>query len=535
MNSKKRTIVISTLTLTLILLVAGTIAYFRRTVNGNITGQAGNLVLIVNDIDAVTEETFTVSLNRSEEEAFVMPDDKGLFDINIDSTGSTTDVAVTINIVRTSLPDNLKFYLDENYTEEITTKAFKLEKAETMTKQIKVYWYWDGSVDDANDSLYINVPLSATVNVSATIVGPNLYETLAAKQSTLDTNVNFGAESSSTNGQGLMKMSSTVNNEYPILYYRGDVTDNNVVYANKCWLIVRTTETGGTKLIYNGEVNSDGSCTNYSGVGGTTANPAYSGAYIQTSKFNENVDSPVYIGYMYNDTNKLFTHSQGWNGSTLHDANGTLDISGYRTHLADNSIDSETGRHTQNKYDSTIKDVIDTWYASNIDGKTYENLLEDTVWCNDRSVTDSELDNYLANKLFWYAITYRLDDYHAPSLACSRSMDKFTVSAENGNGDLNYPVGMLTADEMYLAGNTYWEDNNISITTYLTIPSHNYWVLSPRYFKQGLTVVYQLYLGELRNSNVNQERGIRPSLSLNKDVLILTGNGSYESPFVVFG
>jgi len=57
MNSKKRTIVMSTLLLAIVLLGVGTIVYFRRTVNGNITGQAGNLVLIVNDIDAVTEDT----------------------------------------------------------------------------------------------------------------------------------------------------------------------------------------------------------------------------------------------------------------------------------------------------------------------------------------------------------------------------------------------------------------------------------------------------------------------------------------------
>ncbi len=39
---------------------------------------------------------------------------------------------------------------------------------------------------------------------------------------------------------------------YPVIYYRGNVT-NNVYFEGHCWQIIRTTETGGTKLVYNGE------------------------------------------------------------------------------------------------------------------------------------------------------------------------------------------------------------------------------------------------------------------------------------------
>lgn len=86
----------STLLVAIILLGIGTIAYFRRMVNGNITGQAGNLVLVVNEANAVDNETFTITLQRSEEENFVMPDDKGTFDLNIDVTGSTSDVTLLL-------------------------------------------------------------------------------------------------------------------------------------------------------------------------------------------------------------------------------------------------------------------------------------------------------------------------------------------------------------------------------------------------------------------------------------------------------
>lgn len=39
----------------------------------------------------------------------------------------------------------------------------------------------------------------------------------------------------------------------PVYYFKGDVKDNNVLFAGYCWKIVRTTDTGGVKLIYNGK------------------------------------------------------------------------------------------------------------------------------------------------------------------------------------------------------------------------------------------------------------------------------------------
>ena len=206
---KKKTLVMSSLLVAIVLLSIGTIAYFRRTVNGDITGQTGNLVLIVNEANTALNESFSVSLNRSEDEPYVMPDDKGAFDINIDSTGSSTDVDVTITISRTNLPDNLKFYLDENYTKELTTKTYILKKSDDMTMTVPVYWFWDGSVDDENDSLFMNESLEANVSVSATIHTPTFRDTLLAQSYTIDTNVNFVDNPSTSNGMGLMMRDGT--------------------------------------------------------------------------------------------------------------------------------------------------------------------------------------------------------------------------------------------------------------------------------------------------------------------------------------
>jgi len=521
MKDKKKTIIMSALLLAIVLLGVGTIAYFRRTVNGNITGQSGNLVLVVNEVDSVSSQTFTVSLNRSEEEPFVMPGDKGSFDINVDSTGSSTDVAVTINIVRASLPDNLKFYLDENYTKELTSKTYMIVKSDEMIKDVKVYWYWDGSKDDVNDSLFINSSLSATVQVSASIA-KTLRETLLAQNITVDTNVDFHAAASSTNGEGLMMVSGTENDTYPILYYRGDVSNNNVVFADYCWLIVRTTETGGTKLIYNGEVNEDGTCTDY-----TKISLEYKNLYINktTSAFNTKKDSPVYVGYMYNDDNKYFSSS-------------TLDVSGYKAHLLDESkLDNGTGRHVQNKYDSTIKGVIDEWYRNNLLNTEEEKLLEDTVWCNDRSIASTEypLEDYDVNLRFRFSGTarFRETSLGGLSLTCSRDVDKFTVSSSNGNGDLDHAIGMLTYDEVMMSGirdgGGYYEPSYLIINN----PNFYYYIMTPHQFREGAARAIDIGTNGIYTGEVSTAQGVRAALSLKADAHIIIGNGTFENPYKI--
>ena len=41
----------------------------------------------------------------------------------------------------------------------------------------------------------------------------------------------------------------------------------------------------------------------------------------------------------------------------------------------------------RNLKDSTVKSVLDDWYEKNIKGKIDDGFLEDTVWCNDRSIS----------------------------------------------------------------------------------------------------------------------------------------------------
>ncbi len=61
---------------------------------------------------------------------------------------------------------------------------------------------------------------------------------------------------------------------------------------------------------------------------------------------------------------------------------------------------------------------------------------------------------------------------------CSNKNDAFTVSEENGNGALTYPVALLTSDEVTLAGFS----GGTSISNIYLYTNQLWWSLSPYYF-----------------------------------------------------
>ena len=93
---------------------------------------------------------------------------------------------------------------------------------------------------------------------------------LLRKSADITTLIDFSKNSSSTNGEGLYVLPGTQNDDYPIYYYRGNIDNNNVVFGGICWQIVRTTDTGGIKMIYNGEPIVSGSDNNITYDCGTT-------------------------------------------------------------------------------------------------------------------------------------------------------------------------------------------------------------------------------------------------------------------------
>ena len=335
--------------------------------------------------------------------------------------------------------------------------------------------------------------------------GVNLYNLIKENAST-DT-INFSVNSKTSGTNGIYTTTATEGNK-EVYYYRGaaDQVNNNIIFNNMCWKIIRTTETGGVKLIYNG-TPTDGKCV----ATGTNAQ-------IGTSAFNTSRDDNAYVGYMY----------------------GTAESSTY----------AETHANTN---ESTIKSQsIDPWFQANFDENTTAKL-EDTVFCNDRS-TKAYDANTIGNTSYssygalgygknatFYGAAHRAWYYTKnpnPSLVCPNANDKFTVSESYGNGALTYPVGLITLDEVVLAGyNTFYSntDDYENSTNYLHTGKY-YWTFSPIVAHgNGTAYVGYIYPSSwIDGGNVDLTLGVRPVVSLISGTLVESdGEGTSTNPYVV--
>ena len=171
-----------------------------------------------------------------------------------------------------------------------------------------------------------------------------------------------------------------------------------------------------------------------------------------------------------------------------------------------------------NTTNSTIKNVIDAWYSKNM--TQYTDYFEDTVWCNDRSI--SSLGGWNPNG---GGLTSYLNFYGSSGLTCKNQSDRFTVDSKNGNGALTYPVGLVTRQEQSLA---YYSSNSP-----LSSKAYN-WTLSPHYFRYSSAYGYFVdSYGTLSGNGVYSAYGVRPAVSLRTGIEYLEGNGTAESPYIV--
>ena len=187
----------------------------------------------------------------------------------------------------------------------------------------------------------------------------------------------------------------------------------------------------------------------------------------------------------------------------------------------------------ENINDSTIKEAVDNWYEANILNTEYEEYISDTLFCNDRSVEDYGESNYSNLAYGPERTTYRAyyNNGNKATLYCTQQNDRFTVSDKViGNGDLTYPVGLLTSDEATLAGGRYGSSNS----HYYLYTGNYYWTMTPSYFGGSYyaSVRYVNNYGIVHSDGVNYSRGVRPVLNL-KSGSLSSGSGTATDPYLV--
>lgn len=390
---------------------------------------------------------------------------------------------------------NYKYYIDDTEVADMPSKD--------------QYKYVSNSCDnangtfDANDwSFKISDATTRVVNCSITFTKiNNLYELVKSQSLGLDTVVGLDYDkiSSDSNGKGVYSTTNTDSGK-EVYFYRGDVNNNNVLFGGFCWKIVRTTETGGVKLIYNGK--ADNQCLSIEN----------NDTYISKGHYNETTGDNANVGYMYGD----------------------LNASNYE----------DTHKNINN---STIKNIIDSWYENNL--INYSSYIEDSVYCNDRSTIKydaTKILNFTNYSDLGYGTTSTLYAASArgwsnskktdPTLKCINNNDKFTVSSDIGNGNLTYPIATITIDEILYAGlNAGYaiKQQEAVNTNFYLYNNITYWTMTPIASRSNYTGIARMRNdGHTDYNATNQYYAIRPVITLKNNTKI-TGKGMQGEPYII--
>jgi len=296
--------------------------------------------------------------------------------------------------------------------------------------------------DDYNGANYHLRIKAETIQADASDYWHNLHGIVADQAKNLPAGYEVDyTKNAKTTDTGVLKASEKGREIY---YYRGKVNDNNVVWADMCWQIVRTTYSGGIKMIFNGlptTITQDGRTLKQCLATGADKLISYSG--IKNFKYNSGGDYLAFSNYMYGDTGdvlRLSGNSVSYVFSksiSYDDGTYTLDTSAgqsvtaqlgeanrykddYHYFCIDGSSscgESEAGyilwysepyspdpyvievgyvllggygNFSQlrtavdaNTNSSTLKTITENWFVDNGLG-SHEDELEDAIYCNDR-------------------------------------------------------------------------------------------------------------------------------------------------------
>ena len=199
-----------------------------------------------------------------------------------------------------------------------------------------------------------------------------------------------------------------------------------------------------------------------------------------------------------------------------------------------------------NTNDSTIKTYLDNWYKANISGTENEQYLADNIFCNDRSLSISGgpvsvTNNFYSARRLSSSVaslgagatetSYNFYDstQGKHDLRCPQQNDAFTVNdTKIGNGALRYPIGLINATEVELAGGTSFSNNR----EYYLYSGGGYWTLTPDAFSSYGAYVMGVYANysDYDDFEAYKTSGVRPVINLKAEILA-QGSGTAADPY----
>ena len=397
--------------------------------------------------------------------------------LNSINTSSLDDTSVTIEVNAT---DNIGIYY----------YYYQLDDNEEIQSIYSTYTF-NGLEKDSVHTITVRVE-DAAGNVSGTqskeiTVGLRAGDVILAHYPTVLTRTSFSSTVTTTTTGTIYKSANA--NQYDdygeTYYFAGNPTDNWVQFGTNSsgqalyWRIIRINGDGSVRLIYNGT---------------STVQIVYSTMINANQTFNSSYNNNMYVGYMYTSGQ---VHGTGTN--------------------------------------STILNTLNTWYQNNLADEA-DYIDGNAGFCGDRTPsTSSSSSNGSGGTEYtttYYGAHIRLVNSKNPSYKCTDKQDLYTTSGSStGNGALQYPIGLITVDEVAYAGGVFGSNNSNS--SYYLYNNANYWTMSPYSFHANYARVF--YVGSdgcLDYNGVTHTLGVRPVINL-KSAIAITGSGTTGDPFKI--
>ncbi len=289
---------------------------------------------------------------------------------------------------------------------------------------------------------------------------------------------------------------STFKGKDKIYYYYGAAENNNVIFGDYCWKIVRTTDTGGVKLLYNG-LPIGGQCNN-SGSNSVLTNNEIGESLLDSSNsiaFNPKKVSLADSGYMYNKRYDYQSRRLDWQDSVLsyksmstderysyyysdsfqYDGSKYTLVDGKKIDWKNNSPDSYVGKYSLFS-SSDIDGGNYLYYVARVDyneifyillskGETEEDIISKSMITLGDDVSEDNgvytlINPVVVDKRDWKD-NYRLykDKYTCNSMETSCSEMLYITNAYDNN--MNY----VYVKNNFKYGNSFvWDGENYTLT-----------------------------------------------------------------------
>lgn len=463
------------------------------------------------------------------------------------------------------------------YTFQESTGKYTLKSATLVDPTTKDYsngtYYTCGNTSTSCDTMYLLTSATSSTNQTTQQVTYTL------------TKYNYSSAilSYDNSESGLY---STADDEGTSYYYRGIVGGNYVKFANKYWRIVRINGDNSVRLIYDGTTpHANGESSSNRQVGTSAFNSRWSdNAYVgymygdtSTNEIKEwtyafnysglSATAKYYFGteYTFDKTNNAFKLSGTLEAMTLSEYNtkhandklytvfGTSStstsqrLSHVDKYVSPTSMNVKAVEYASpslenaisNTTNSNMKTYLENWYKNNLSSYS-DKIATNSSFCNDREISTIKSGTYQNSGYGAVPTIYGYEKFYSwggrmtgPRLTCSNVNDKFTTTNSTiGNKKLTSPIGLITADEVNMAGARTSYKNQLF---YLYTGTY-YWTMSPSYFS-GSGVACELSVassGELYVwGDVNRGYGVRPVINLDSSNLQFTGSGTKEDPYVI--